>query len=499
MTLLSKTRYLQYLRCPKLFWLAANTPDAIPAADDSAEHRMAEGRQVEEWARRMFGDGDGKVIDHDLGLDDIIDESVSALNAPSLGDRIFRPVVKAGRLVAEMDVVRCTREARLDIYEVKSGSDVTDDHLNDIAFQRYVAGKAGLPMGECAVVTVRTDYVRQGAIDSSRLFRIQDVTAAMDPHLAAVEANVAGALNVMDLPQCPDTPIGPRCTDCPLKDTPDGCWKAVNAEPCNVFSLYRLRTQRAWGWYGQGYLRSRDIPSDWPLTDKQAIQIRTETTGKPHVNRRQVRAFFNQLEYPLYLLDFETFAAAIPLIDGSSPYEQVPFQFSLHTLRKNLEDRPEHVSWIWDAEPRTDPRRQMLAYLKHLLGDGGTILAYNAVFEKTVLKKAAALHPAYEEWLGGILPRFVDLLIPFRSFHLYHPDQHGKCSLKATLPAWTGKGYAGMAISGGEQAGREYMRVVFDGGTETEKKRLIANLEAYCGLDTMGMVDLLRAMDGLCR
>ena len=35
---------------------------------------------------------------------------------------------------------------------------------------------------------------------------------------------------------------------------------------------------------------------------------------------------------PLCFLDFETFASGIPLFDGTRPYQQVPFQYSLHRI-----------------------------------------------------------------------------------------------------------------------------------------------------------------------
>ena len=494
MKLLSKTHYLQYLRCPKLFWLAVNCPSALPAPSEAEKARMAEGRKVEELARRLL---EGTLIEHGDGLETAIRQSIDVLSAPCCGDVFFRPVVRYGRMVAEIDMIFVTREGKLDIHEVKSGTEITEDHLHDVAFQRWVAEKAGLPMGECAVVAVRSDYVRQGPVDVTKLYRIMDVTWQMEKHLAAVEVNVDEALRIMDSPECPNPHIGQHCKDCPFVESPDGCWREIHAEPDNIFTLYRLPAKRAWDWYGQGYLRSRDIPADYPLTDSQRIQIKAEATGEPHVDRGQVAAFYNRLEFPLYFLDFETFASPIPLIDNTSPYQAVPFQFSLHTLEKSLDEEPRHVSWIWDAG-EGDPREIMLGRLKDLLGDKGSIIAYNATFEKAVLKKAVALHPAYADWLKGILPRFLDLLVPFRNFQLYHPAQHGSCSLKSVLPAWTGKGYSGMAISGGEQAGREYVRVMFGRGiTAVEKEPLLRSLEAYCGLDTMAMVELLRVMDGV--
>jgi len=446
-------------------------------------------------ARRLFPDG--TLIDHGNGLDATLGESRSALHAPSCGDVVFRPVVMHGRLVAEMDIVLANREGRLDLYEVKSGSDIKGEYLPDIAFQRHVAGKAGLDICESAVITINTDYLRQGSVDPSGLFRIMDVTGDVEDLLKTMGKDIAEALRIMDSPDCPDTPIGQHCDGCPLADTPDGCHKRIHDEPCNVFTLYRLQTKRAWGWYGQGILKNSDIPADYPLTEKQRIQIKAEATGEPHINRGQIRAFFNQMEFPLHFLDFETFAPAIPILQNSTPCQQIPFQYNLHIQTAPGQDPKDirHHSWIWDGGG--DPRIELLGRLEGLLGQKGSIIVYNAQFERMILRQAVVVSPEHVDWLAGILDRFVDLLEPFRSFHYYHPGQHGGASIKAVLPVLTGKSYEGMEISNGMMASMEFMRVMTGEAGKKDRQKVMERLEEYCGLDTWGMVEIVGRLEEL--
>ena len=91
----------------------------------------------------------------------------------------------------------------------------------------------------------------------------------------------------------------------------------------------------------------------------------------------------------------------------------------------------------------------------------------------------------------------VDLLQPFRSFHYYHPDQRGSASIKAVLPALTGKGYAGLEIADGATASQEFLRITFGKASAAERRRVHAALEKYCALDTMGMVRIVKALDRL--
>jgi hypothetical protein len=191
------------------------------------------------------------------------------------------------------------------------------------------------------------------------------------------------------------------------------------------------------------------------------------------------------LKYPLYYLDFETFGPAIPIYDGTKPYQDMPFQFSLHVVESDGSE-PVHHSFL--AEGIEDPRPQILRELQRLLGSEGSIIAYNAGFEEGVLKELVEAFPEYTDWLEGILTRMVDLLYPFTNFHYYHASQKDTASLKKVLPAVTGKGYEEMAIGSGMDASIAYGRIMYGNAKEEEITRVRADLLKYCKMDTEGMI-----------
>jgi hypothetical protein len=127
----------------------------------------------------------------------------------------------------------------------------------------------------------------------------------------------------------------------------------------------------------------------------------------------------------------------------------------------------------------------------------GSIVVYNAQFERMILKQAINASPDHTDWLTGILDRFVDLLEPFRSFSYDHPDQHGSASIKAVLPALTGKGYEDLGISNGTAASSEFARVMFTAAGRKDRDMVISQLEEYCGLDTFGMVQIVGRLRGM--
>ena len=185
---------------------------------------------------------------------------------------------------------------------------------------------------------------------------------------------------------------------------------------------------------------------------------------------------------------------AIPLFDNVRPYQQVPFQFSVHVLASRGAP-PKHIAFL--AEGRKDPREMFLGWLRKAIGDAGNIVVSHKGFELSRLKELADLMPEYRTWVAQIARRTIDLLEPFRAFHYYHPSQQGSASIKSVLPALTGKSYDGMDIAEGDKASREYLRVTFTEVDDNDRRKVRKALEEYCKLDTQAMIDILKALSAL--
>ena len=91
--------------------------------------------------------------------------------------------------------------------------------------------------------------------------------------------------------------------------------------------------------------------------------------------------------------------------------------------------------------------------------------------------------------------RMVDLLVPFRSRHLYHPKMEGSASLKSVLPAFVPDlTYEGLAINNGEIASIAYNRSIRGLVPEDEKEQIFEDLREYCKLDTLAEVRLVEVL-----
>ena len=486
---LSKSKYLSGLQCHKLLWHYYNAKDEIPEVDATTQAIFDQGHIVGEYAKRLFPDGVevGKdVKDFEQVLE--LSSKVTALRKP-----LFEAAFKSNNAYARADILNPIGKDQWDIIEVKSSTEVKEINLHDLALQRFTYEGAGLKIAKCFILHINNKYVRHGDIEPKKLFKQVDVTNEVSKFSSSVAPNLKEMLRVIGEKKFPEVEIGPQCNNpypCPLQEK---CWAFLPEN--NPLTLYYFKKDKAFELIHSGILDILSLPKTAKLSDKQEIQIEALRSGKPHIEREGIRSFLSHLEYPLYYLDFETMMTAIPLYDDVRPYQQLPFQFSLHIVEKPG-DKPKHESFL--ADGKSDPRSEILKRLKGLLGDHGSIVAYNASFETGKLRDCCEAYKEYSSWFGKIEKRIVDLLSPFKSFYYYHPKQHGSASIKVVLPALTGKGYEGMEIAEGGTASNEYLRVTFgERITDKERATVRKNLEEYCKLDTLAMVDIVEKLSAV--
>ncbi len=452
---ISKSKYISGLQCHKLIWHQYNAKELIPPYDALQQAVFDQGHEVGRLAQKLYPDG------------------------------IYEAEFVGGGAYALADIITPTDDGRWDLIEVKSSTSVKPVYLDDVAVQRYAAEASGASIRNCYLAHIDRDYVRShDSIDASKLFRVVDITAEVAERLPDVAGRIESLAAVIRQPSPPEVAVGPHCTkphDCPLIPV---CWPEGR-----VTRLVRG-------------------------ADRQGIQVAATETQQPHVDTPKVREFLDGLTYPLFFLDFETFGTAIPLLDGTRPYQQVPFQFSLH-VRREPGGPLTHHSFLADGD--RDPRAQLLQHMQQWLEDTGSIVAYFAAFESGRLGELACEFPEHAEWIEQIRARVVDLHAPFKAFDVYHPLQNGSTSIKAVLPALTGSGYEGLAIADGGTASQAFLRSVFRSPDDVvfrspgdvvirspgalalgdDVARIREDLEAYCRLDTLAMVRILDELERL--
>ena len=491
---ISKSKFLSGMQCPLLLWTQYNDKDVIPPPPPGTQFIFDMGHTIGDLAKQLHPDG----VEVPSGGADRPDlESTVAATKELLARR--RPIFEAsfvadepaGRRYVRADILAPARGGAWDLIEVKSSTKVKEVNVWDVAYQAGTLESSGIKLDRMFLMHVDTTYVRQGAVDPQQLFRLSDITEHARNLMEQVPAMFARYAAIIGGDR-PDTPIGSQCHDpftCAMLDV---CWGGLPRH--HVTTLARAG-RKAFIWLEEGWTLVTDVP-DQELTAVQHLQKSAVATNGLHIEPRAIQRLLQKLEYPLWHLDFESVNPAVPLFEGTRPYQQIPFQFSLH-----VQDAPgaeaRHIEFL--STERVDPRPALLEALR-AIGSRGTVLAFNASFESQVLEALGDAFPDHQSLTDDLRERLCDLADPFRTFGVYHADQRGSYSLKAVLPALTGRGYEGLSIADGQTAGREWLRAVYGPGvTPGDKDSVMAHLRAYCGRDTGAMVEILAALHRLAR
>lgn len=486
--LLTKSKYLIGLQCPKWLWITLNDKERIPEPDKFAKQKFETGNIIGELAMKLYPEG---VDLSKLGFRENLDQTKEALAERKT---IFEAGIMKENLFSRADVLVPVGEDEWDIVEVKSSTSVKDINIQDVSFQKLVYEKAGLSIRKCFLMHINNEYVKSGALEPKELFVQADITEEVAIASEGIEDRIKKMFEVIagEEPEFSVDDIltieyDNLCLDEFKENLPED----------SVFDVYRLLKKKKVELYKQGIVKISDIPESVKLNDKQQIQRRLAFDGGKHIEKNEIKSFLDSLQYPIYYLDFETINPAIPKFDGMKPYQRIPFQFSLH-IQKEEGGECEHISFL--ADGMDDPRPKFMQSLKDNLGDSGDILVYNQGFEKGVMNEGQTAFPEYENWyVENILPRIKDLLDVFRNFWYYDPKQKGSASIKAVLPVMSDLSYKGLEISEGMGASLEYERVTYGNVSEEEKKKVRDALEKYCELDTLAEVKIVKGLGEVLR
>ncbi|MBA1420522.1 MAG: DUF2779 domain-containing protein [Epsilonproteobacteria bacterium] len=298
---------------------------------------------------------------------------------------------------------------------------------------------------------------------------------------------------LLDTQNEPDIDIGSHCKKPYECDAKAYCWKVQrNIPDYSIFNIFNLGSKKQVALYEQGIVNINDIPEDFEMTDKQSQAVVNHKAQTIHIDKEAIASFVNTLTYPIYHLDFETFQQAIPEWKGISPFQQIPFQYSLHI--EHEDGRLEHCEFL--AVDGADPRELLAQKLCEDIPRDVTVLAYNMSFEKGVIKKLALEYEALSSHLLDIHDNIKDLMTPFQQKHYVTPSMNGSYSIKYVLPALVPEMAEAYQELDGVQNGSEAMSAFAHMSklANVEKEKMRKALLAYCKLDTLAMVRVLEKL-----
>ena len=485
MRTLSKSKILAYRQCAKRLWLEVHRPEL---REDTAatQTSFAIGHQVGDIARQIYDpELTGHLIDLQIeGFDAAFARSLELLEHRQ---PIFEAGFRANGALAFADVLLPVAPDSWRMVEVKSSTSVKDYHRDDIAVQTYIARSAGLPLTGIALAHIDNQWVYPGNADYQGLLVEEDLTVEAFARHTEAATWIAEASAVVANDAAPDICTGKHCS------TPYECSfltyctsqephaeHPINWLPGKLGNALQTEIQK------HGWRDLSEVPDALLNARQQRVKAVT-LSGEPYFDATGAAQALASHSLPAYFMDFETIQFAVPIWRGTRPYQQITFQFSVHTLNEAGE-LGQHAFLDLSGD---DPSAAFAEALISACGIAGPIYVYNAGFETARIRELSERLPQFSDALLAINTRVVDLLPIAREF-FYHPSQHGSWTIKKVLPAacpelryddLTGVQDGGMAMTA-------FLEAISADTTAHRRAEIEEQLLAYCALDTYALVRL---------
>jgi len=487
--LLSKSSFIRGVQCEKHLYLYKYHYNEMDQLSEMQKAIFKRGTDVGKLAQQLYPGGidasPKTQFEYEKAVKltkELLEKKQKVIYEASFN---FRDVLSVADIVVN-------EKSGLNVYEVKSSTSISETYLRDAALQYWVISNCGYKIKDFSITYINNQYIRKGELNLEELFITESVLKLILPLQKWVEENVLRFKKVLAKRSIPVIDIGEHCYDPYTCGFYEYCRKHIPEN--SIFDLSGLHLSKKYDLYRNGIIKLEDIPDDTALSENAKLQLDAYKSKKDLIDKKAIKAFLSDLNYPLYFMDFETFQSAVPMFDNSKPYMQIPFQYSLH-YKKNKRSKTEHFEFL--ADTGNDPRIKFMENLLHDTKGEGDILTYNRSFEVLRLKEIAEAFPKYKKEIEKRISRVKDLMIPFQKKYYYTSDMQGSYSIKYVLPALVPElSYTNLEINEGGLASIAFESLYY----ETDLMRIAEirnNLLEYCKLDTFAMVRILEKLESL--
>jgi CRISPR/Cas system-associated exonuclease Cas4 (RecB family) len=479
---LSKSKITSFEQCPKRLWLQTHRAE-LAELDAGAEARFAAGHEVGDTACALCTGG--IMIEAEPDLAAALQRTQELISA-SAHSPLFEATFAHDGVLVRVDIMEPDGLGGWHVAEVKSSTSRKDYHVADLATQLWVLREAGVQVSSAAIRHLNNQFFLteegnyHGAFVDTPSLEDAKPLALKRPKL------VAEIRYVLDGEE-PARDPGGHCHDPFPCEFVAYCSRDLETARYPISALPRTGKQLAAKWAEHGIVELEDVPPG-SFTNAVHARIHEATlSGIPYHDVDGARRIIGDWAHPRTYLDFETIAFALPRWLGTKPWEQVPFQFSAHI--EDCEGQITHREFL--SLDGKDPRRACAEALVAQIPQDGTVIAYNAAFERTCILRLAERFSDLADDLKAIAARIVDLL-PVTREHWYHRDQGGSWSIKAVLPTISNSGdYAMLDVSDGSAAQLAYLEAIAPATSEARVAELAQSLRTYCAKDTYAMIEVL--------
>ncbi|NYJ28963.1 DUF2779 domain-containing protein [Allomuricauda sp. ARW1Y1] len=348
-----------------------------------------------------------------------------------------------------------------------------------------------MDVSNISIIHLNKNYIKGWDIIANELLEIEDITESVNAIYSTVvnEIKAASTLinkNLLEFSSC----------SCRYKTRSNHCdsFNYFNADipDYSIYEIGRISVKKIGELIESDCTSIIEVPKGFELNENQSKQVESGIHEKAIINSERIKKRLKNLTFPLHFYDYETYASAIPKLDGVKPHQHLPFQVSIHTLKENGELI--HFEYLMDKMEMPD---ELVTGMRDFTKEQGTFISWHASFENSRNRDMMLMLPHHAEYLTYINEHTFDLEEIFKKDYIDYRF-HGSSSIKKVLPVICPQlSYADLEVQDGTMALDTWGRMVIDPNFEGDKKNIRKHLLEYCKLDTMAMVEIYSKLQGI--
>lgn len=471
---ISKTSFLKFEQCQKAFFLYKNHPYLRDKLSIDKQLTFKRGHDVGYFAQQIFPGG--------------IDVSKETKNstAVELTTTLIRnktPVIYEATFVFNgvliMVDILVLQDGKYLAYEVKSSIKISEIYIKDACLQYYVLKNVLPDFTDLFLVTLNADYVLKNHIDPKRLFKKRSFKLKAEENLLFFNHRITQAHEVLEQNAIPNVGIGKHCFRPYQCDYFGTCWKdAINEK--SIFNLPFIDKDKLFEWYYAGKKNIEQIENELLEKDILTKVKQAFITNEPIVDVEKIKNFLAKITLPMAAMDMEIWSPAIPQLEGTRPFEQVPFLICFY-------DGVNGFNFFTDLQ--VDERKVFAQKLIAFSLNYATILVYDKTMEVAAISALIKIYPEFNETLEVIKNKLVDVFDVFLNLSYYHPNFKNNFSLKVVSQSLLDDVNYSKITSGLEAMNYfEQYRLAED---EAQKDQIKTDLVKYCQTDTLATYKMI--------
>ncbi len=478
---ISKTSFLKFEQCNKAFFLYKTHPYLRDKLSKDKQLTFKRGHDVGFFAQQLFPGGR-----------DVSKETKSSLQAAALTLTLIQeklPVIYEATFlfngVLIMADMLCLDNGKYTAYEVKSSIKISETYLKDAYLQYYVLKNSLVEFDDLYLVTLNSDYILDTEIEAKKLFKKRSVKLKAEENFPYFDHKIKEAHFLLEQNIIPNIGIGKQCFRPYQCDFFGNCWKETISEK-SIFNMPFLDKGLLFEWFHMG-TKHIDQLTDELLEKDLLIRVRNSFLNqKAIVQKEKIIRFLSDIKHPVAAMDMEIWSPAIPQLNGTKPFEQIPFLVCV------FEGEKSSSFFIGNAnDQRIEFAHQLIALTKHF----ASILVYDKTMEINAINNLLNLAPELRLELDALKSKMKDVFDVFLNLDYYHPGFKSNFSLKVVASTLLPE--INYSVIGSGLEAMNYYDQYRLADNDLEKERIKAELIDYCNTDseaTFKIVDFLQKL-----